>query len=305
MDKWELGYDQLLTVIPGIIYMQTTGVGKFGTYKNYVSYGPTAQAMSGLTFMSGLPEPYPPAGWGYSYLDHSPGYFGALLLMTALHRQRHSGVGAYIDLSQTETGLMLTGTSLLEYQLTGKPTARYGNRMPYLDWCPHGAYRCKGDDNWVAISIQSDEQWRDLVDEMGSPGWALDARFTHYAGRKAHEDELDRQLTSWTVLLNRYDVMTRLQARGVPAGVVQKAADRFDSDPQLKARGYYQDLPHTEIGTWPVEGFPTKLSRSPADVGGLTGRAAPKLGEDNDYVYRELFGLTTDELKALQQEDVI
>jgi crotonobetainyl-CoA:carnitine CoA-transferase CaiB-like acyl-CoA transferase len=305
MDKWELGYDELRKVNPGIIYMQTTGVGKFGIYKNYVSYGPTAQAMSGLTFMSGLPEPHPPAGWGYSYLDHSPGYFGALLLMTALHRQRHSGFGAYIDLSQTETGLMLTGTSLLEYQLTGKPTARYGNRMPYLDWSPHGAFRCKGDDNWVAISVQSDEQWRELVDEIGSPGWALDAKFAHCAGRKANEDELDQQLTSWTLLLNCYDVTTRLQARGIPAGVVQKAADRFDHDPQLKARGYYQDLPHSEIGTWPVEGFPAKLSCSPADVGGLTGRAAPKLGEDNDYVYRELLGLTTDELESLKQEDVI
>ncbi len=305
MDKWNLGYEELRRLNPRIIYMQTTGVGKVGTYKNYVSYGPTAQAMSGLTFMSGLPEPHPPAGWGYSYLDHSPGYFGAMLMMAALRRQRQSGVGAYIDLSQTETGMMLTGTSLLEYQLTGKPTSRYGNRMPYLDWSPHGAYRCKGEDNWIAISVQSDEQWRSLVEELGSPQWALDARFANAAGRKANEDELDRELTSCTVLEDRYDLMMRLQAHEIPAGVVQKAPDRFDHDPQLKARGYYVDLPHSEIGTWPIEGFPAKLSRSPADVGGLTGRAAPKLGEDNDYVYRELFELTADELAALRQEDVI
>ncbi len=305
MDKWNLGYEELRRLNPRIIYMQTTGVGKFGTYKNYVSYGPTAQAMSGLTFMSGLPEPHPPAGWGYSYLDHSPGYFGAMLMMAALRRQRQSGVGAYIDLSQTETGMMLTGTSLLEYQLTGKPTSRYGNRMPYLDWSPHGAYRCKGEDNWIAISVQSDEQWRSLIEELGSPQWALDARFANAAGRKANEDELDRELTSCTVLEDRYDLMMRLQAHEIPAGVVQKAPDRFDHDPQLKARGYYVDLPHSEIGTWPIEGFPAKLSRSPADVGGLTGRAAPKLGEDNDYVYRELFELTADELAALRQEDVI
>jgi crotonobetainyl-CoA:carnitine CoA-transferase CaiB-like acyl-CoA transferase len=87
--------------------------------------------------------------------------------------------------------------------------------------------------------------------------------------------------------------------------VVQKAPDRFDHDPQLKARGYYVDLPQSEIGTWPIEGFPAKLSRSPADVGGLTGRASPKLGEDNEYVYCKLFGLTSGELAALKQEDVI
>src|ERR1700730_1825967 len=144
MDKWGLGYEELRKLNPRLIYLQTTGVGKAGVYKDYVSYGPTAQAFSGLTYLSGLPAPRPPAGWGYSYLDHSPGYFGAILLMTALHRQRQTGVGAYIDMTQTETGLMLTGTSLLEHQITGRPATRYGNRMPYLDWAPHGAYRCAG-----------------------------------------------------------------------------------------------------------------------------------------------------------------
>ena len=305
MDKWNLGYEELRRINPRIIYMQTTGVGKFGTLENYVSYGPTAQAMSGLTFMSGLPEPYQPAGWGYSYLDHSPGYFGAMLMMAALRRQRTEGTGAYIDMSQTETGLMLTGTSLVQFQLTGLPTARYGNRMPHLDWSPHGAYRCTGEDNWIAIAIQSDQQWRSLVEEIGSPGWALEPRFAQVVGRKANEDELDRLLTEFTVLHDRYALMERLQARGIPAGVVQKASDRVDHDPQLKERGYFVDLPHSEIGTWPIEGYPARLSRSPADVGGLTGRAAPKLGEDNDFVYRQILGLTTEELNVLKQEDVI
>ena len=99
--------------------------------------------------------------------------------------------------------------------------------------------------------------------------------------------------------------MNRLQARGIPAGVVQKASDRFDTDPQLKARGYYVDLRSTEFGTWPVEGFPARLSRSPAEVGGLTGRAAPKLGEDNELVYGKLLGLTREQLAALREEEVI
>jgi crotonobetainyl-CoA:carnitine CoA-transferase CaiB-like acyl-CoA transferase len=305
MDKWGLGYDELRKVNPKIIYLQTTGLGKAGVYENYVSYGPTAQAFSGLTFLSGLPEPHPPAGWGYSYLDHSPGYFGAILLMTALHRQRHQGVGAYIDMTQTETGLMLTGTSLLEHQITGQPTTRYGNRMPYLDWSPHGAFRCAGDDNWIAISVQSDAQWNSLVTEIGSPSWATDHRYATAAGRKANEAELDRNLTAYTITQDRYTLMERLQARDIPAGVVQKASDRFDRDLQLKDRGYFVDLPHSAIGTWPVEGFPARLSASPADVGGRTGRAAPKLGEDNDFVYRQIFGLSDRELAALREEDVI
>jgi len=305
MDKWELGYEELRKVNPRLIYLQTTGMGKAGTYKDYVSYGPTAQAFSGLTFLSGLPEPYQPAGWGYSYLDHSPGYFGAMLLMAALRRQRINGVGVYVDMSQTETGLMLTGTSIVEHQLTGKRTKRYGNRMPYRDWAPHGAYRCAGKDNWIAISIQSDEQWRALITEMGRPTWACESKFASAAGRKRNEDDLDAHLTEFTVGQDRYDLMDRLQARAIPAGVVQRAADRFDHDLQLKARGYFVDLPHSEIGTWPIEGFPARLSASPAQVGGLTNRAAPKLGEDNEFVYRDIFGFEADELTKLREEDVI
>ena len=305
MDKWGLGYADLRKLNPRLIYIQTTGVGKAGTYKDYVSYGPTAQAFSGLTFLSGLPEPRPPAGWGYSYLDHSPGYFGAIMLMAAIRRQRLSGVGCYIDMSQSETGLMLSGTSMLEHQLTGKPTERYGNRMPYLDWSPHGAYRCAGDDNWIALSIQSEPQWRALVEEMGSPAWVRDARFATSASRKQHEDELDANITEYTRGCERYELMNRLQARGIPAGVVQKAPDRFDNDPQLKARGYYVDLPHSDIGTWPIEGFPAKLSASPAEVGGETHRASPKLGEDNEFVYGKLVGLSDEEIASLREEQVI
>ena len=305
MDKWKLGYNDLREINPGIIYIQTTGLGKAGVYKDYVSYGPTAQAYSGLTFLSGLPDQREPAGWGYSYLDHSPGYFGAILLMAAIRRQRLTDAGCYIDMSQCETGLMLSGTSIVEHQITGKPTVRYGNRMPYLEWAPHGAYRCAGEDNWIAISIQSDAQWRALIEEMGSPQWALDARLATAQKRKNNDNELDERITSFTIGCERYDLMNRLQARGIPAGVVQKAPDRFDLDPQLKARGYYVDLPHSEIGRWPVEGFPAKLSRSPANVGGPTGRAAPKLGEDNDLVYRELYGLSDGEIAELQEEGAI
>ena len=105
--------------------------------------------------------------------------------MAAIRGQRLSGTGCYIDMSQCETGLMLSGTSIIENQITGKPTSRYGNRMPFLDWSPHGAYRCVGDDNWIAISIQSDEQWRPLVEQIGSPEWALDGLFASAAGAAA------------------------------------------------------------------------------------------------------------------------
>ena len=305
MERWELGYDTLRKINPGLIYLQISGMGKSGTYNDYLSVGPTAQALSGLTHMSGLPEPLPPAGWGYSYLNHSTGYYGALHVMMALLNRRKTGRGCYIDLSQTEVGVMTSGTATLEAQLTGQSTTRYGNRMHAADWAPHGAYPCRGTDEWVTIAVQTDEQWQALVAEIGSPGWARDARFQTAAGRKANEDDLDRLMAEFTKGEDRYELMHRLQKQSVPAGVVQKADDRYLRDPQLKQRGAFVPLPHSEIGTWPIENFPAKFDTMPVEVGGLPGRAAPCMGEDNDAVYRDVLGLTPEVIAQLREDWII
>jgi len=305
MESWELDYAALRKVNPQLIYLQITGMGKSGTYNSYLSVGPTAQALSGLTHMSGLPEPMPPAGWGYSYLDHSTGYYGAMLVMAALLKRRRTGEGCYIDVSQTEVGIMTSGTATLEAQLTGEHTGRYGNRARVAASAPHGAYPCRGNDEWIAIAIHNDMQWNALVEEIGSPEWTRDPRLATGAGRKAHEDELDRSLTGYTQDQDRYALMERLQGRGVPAAAIQTAADRVERDPQLKARGYFVPLPHSEIGTWPIEGFPAKFASMRVDVGGLPQRAAPLMGEDNEYVYGELLGLAPEEIATLKEELVI
>jgi crotonobetainyl-CoA:carnitine CoA-transferase CaiB-like acyl-CoA transferase len=305
MESWGLGYRDLRAINPGLIYLQITGMGKSGTYNSYLSVGPTAQALSGLTHMSGLPEPALPAGWGYSYLDHSTGYYGAMLVMAALLKRRRTDQGCYLDVSQTEVGIMTSGTAILEAQVTGRSTERNGNRARSADWAPHGAYPCRGNDEWIAISVQTDQEWRALTDVIGSPAWSLDSRFATAADRKTSEDELDRMLAESTRSQDRYDLMQRLQARGVSACAVQNAADRCDRDEQLKARGYFVPLPHSEIGTWPIENFPAKFASMKVDVGGRPGRGAPAIGEDNDYVYGELLGLTAAEIATLKEEMVI
>lgn len=247
----------------------------------------------------------PPAGWGYSYLDHSTGYYGAILVLAALFRLKRTGLGCYLDISQTEAGIMLSGTATLEAQLTSKPTTRYGNRMHSADWVPHGAYPCRGTDEWIAIAIQNDDQWQALISVLGSPAWAHAARFVNASGRKANEDELDRLLADVSRKEDRYDLMDRLQRCKVPACAIQKSSDRAERDLQLKHRGYFVPLPHSEIGSWPIEGFPAKFSNMPADVGGLPGRGAPLMGEDNDYVYREILGLTSEKIAALREDWII
>jgi crotonobetainyl-CoA:carnitine CoA-transferase CaiB-like acyl-CoA transferase len=304
MESWGLGYEALREINPGLIYLQITGMGKSGTYNSYLSVGPTAQALSGLTHMSGLPEPMPPAGWGYSYLDHSTGYYGAMLAMAALVKRRRTGQGCYIDVSQTEVGIMTSGTATLEAQLTGQHTGRFGNRAQ-VNWAPHGAYPCRGDDEWITIAVQTDEQWRAFTAIIGAPIWFTDVRFMTAKGRKTHEDELDRYVAEFTRGEERYALMKRLQDRDIPSAVVQNAADRCERDQQLKERGYFVKMPHSEIGIWPIENFPARFTTMPVDVGGLPGRGAPVMGEDNDYVYGTLLGLSSAEIATLKEEWVI
>ena len=104
---------------------------------------------------------------------------------------------------------------------------------------------------------------------------------------------------------DRYELMQRLQRRRIPAGLVQNAADRCERDPQLKHRGYFVPMPQSEIGTWPIEDFPARFQNTPISVGGPPGRAAPLMGEDNNYVYREVLGLKPEEIAALKEDWVI
>jgi crotonobetainyl-CoA:carnitine CoA-transferase CaiB-like acyl-CoA transferase len=177
--------------------------------------------------------------------------------------------------------------------------------MQSADWAPHGAYPCRGIDEWIAISIQDDSQWASLVTELNTPDWAQHPRFAKAIDRKANEDDLDQLMAEAAKNLDRYDLMHRLQNRGVPAAAVQKADDRCERDPQLKARDYLRPLPHSEIGTWQIEGFPATFEKILVDVGGLPHRGAPMMGEDNDHVYREVLGLTAGEIAALREDWVI
>jgi crotonobetainyl-CoA:carnitine CoA-transferase CaiB-like acyl-CoA transferase len=305
MDRMGFGYERLKQINPRIIYAQQSGMGQHGTFGGMRSYGPVAQGFSGLSEMSGFPDPYPPAGIGYSFLDWFGAYNLANAMMAALYRQRVTGKGCWIDSSQVESGLYLLGSSILEYSANGRRWQRLGNRSPYKPAAPHGAYRTAGEDRWLAVACFTEEEWRGLVEELGSPGWAVDERFGTLAGRLAHQDELDRRVDEATRAFEGRDLMDRLQRRGVPAGLCQTAQDRYENDPQLRHLEWLVELPQTEIGTWPVKEFPVKLGATPAYMGGLVGRHGPNYGEDNEYVFGEILGLSQREIRDLADAGVI
>jgi crotonobetainyl-CoA:carnitine CoA-transferase CaiB-like acyl-CoA transferase len=305
LDSWGLGYETLRSIKPDIIYVQQSGMGAQGTYGRFRTVGPIANAFAGLSEMSGLPEPAMPAGWGYSYLDWMGAYSFALAMLSALFHRARTGEGQWIDASQSEVGLFISGTTVLDWSANGRIWTRYGNRSPYKPAAPHGVYPCLGEDRWLTIACFTEAEWRALIEVAGHPEWATDARFSTLTSRLAHQDVLDALVGGWTQSLEGYQTMYRLQQAGVPAGVCQTAEDRCDHDPQLAALKWLTEVTGTKIGRWPVAEVAVKMSESPAYIGGRLDRAAPCYGEDNPYVYGELLGMSPDEITALAEEGVI
>ena len=232
---------------------------------------------------------------------------GVAAVIAALDHRRRTGQGQHLDLSQYECAVHYLAPALLDYQLTGRVADRDGNRDP--QYAPHNVYACAPEpkdrlnphgESWCAIAVTNDEEWAGLRRAMGSPAWAADGRFGTMAGRKAHEAELDREIGAWTAGLNQYDVMKRLQAEGVPAGVVQKASDLWD-DPQLKEQGYFTWLQHNECGPMPYDRVQFSLSRTP----GRLAWAAPTVGQHNEHVLREMIGLSEDDVGELIASEVL
>lgn len=304
LERLGFGYERLRELNPSIIYVQQSGMGQHGTYGTLRSYGPTAQAFSGLSEMSGLPEPYPPAGIGYSYLDWYGAYNMAVAMLAALYRRRVTGRGCHIDSSQVETGIYLTGTAVLDHVVNGRRWSRYGNRSPYKPAAPHGAFRTRGEDRWIAIACFTDAQWSALTDVLGASDLATDPRFATLEARMEHQDELEALVERFTVDHDGYELMERLQRAGVPAGVCQTAQDRYETDPQLAHLGWLVELNHSEIGRWPVKELPTRYSVTPPYIGGFVDRHGPCYGEDTRDVLKEL-GFDDADIDELAAEGVI
>jgi crotonobetainyl-CoA:carnitine CoA-transferase CaiB-like acyl-CoA transferase len=296
LDSWELSYEQQKAINPGIIYCSISGFGHEGRDKHFTTWGPTAQALSGLTMMSGLPGK-PPAGWGYSYMDHTAGYYGAIAILMALHHRNKTGEGQHLDISQVEAGMVLTGPAVLDYTVNGRSFRRPGMPPGNRSWepamAPHNTYRCAGDDRWIAIAVRNDAEWQAMVQVMDEPEWATRPEFATMAGRLANQDALDQGISAWTASRDEYAVMAALQAAGVPAGVCQSPGDRVSRDQQFRERGWFTTMPHEELGSEAeIDGVTPHLSLTP----GLNRTASPLMGANTHEVMSELLGLSEDEI---------
>ncbi|MCX6023006.1 MAG: CoA transferase [Chloroflexi bacterium] len=295
MKAWGLDYESIREFRPDIVMLSTCQMGQTGPWAMFPGAGHTGGSMAGYYHITGWPDGDPGYVYG-AYTDFLSPRLAIAAVLAALDHRRRTGEGQYIDQSQIESGIQFQGPAIMEKTVNGRVWGRNGNRSPWA--APHGAFRCAGDDRWVAIAVRTDAEWCALTRAMGEPEWTRDRRFATLLGRKAHEDDLERNIEGWTCGQDAHEVMRRLQAEGVPAGAVQKVSDLF-SDPQLAHRGHFRTLNHTEMGAVAYDGPSFRLSRTPDQQ-----RAAPCLGEHTEYVCREILAMPKEEYQELAKAGV-
>ncbi|MDO9075483.1 MAG: CoA transferase [Rubrivivax sp.] len=299
MEKFGLGYEAVREMKPDIVYVSMSMHGQTGPEANYLGYGLTMGAVTGLHHLCGLPDQQP-AGTGTNFPDHVPNpTHAAFAVLAALRHRRRTGEGQFIDVAQIEPTISLLGPAVLDYTANGRVAERVGNR--HLAGAPHGVYPTQGHDRWIALSAPGDAAWQALLQVLEAPELAQDTRFASATARWQHCEALDAALARCTALHDAGQLAQRLQALGVSAGPVQDAADVLLRDSQLQARGHWVYLDHPEMGRTVYNALPARLSRTP----GLPNRPAPLLGQHTDEVLRELLALTPGEIDALRAQGVL
>ena len=319
MEKWGLGYKELVKIKPDIIVATMPVMGITGPYTMWRGFGTSIRTMAGIDYMTGNPD-RPPIGTGMAALpDFSCNpYHATTAIMAALHFRNKTGEGQFIEVAQFESTVCWTETAILDYTANGHIQEGMRNRLPNA--VPHGVYRCraedgevdycampesvpehrKKDERWCAIAVFTDDEWKAFCDAIGNPPWTKEEKFATFLNRKKNEDELDRLVGDWTIDKSAEEVMTLLQKAGVSAGVVQDGEDLLTRDPQLKERGFHVYLDHPEAGRIAHDGLTFSLSATPGEI-----RRAPLLGEHNEYVYRDILGLSEQEIDRLTVEGVL
>jgi crotonobetainyl-CoA:carnitine CoA-transferase CaiB-like acyl-CoA transferase len=296
MDHFGLTADVLLEVNPNLVVARMPAFGLDGPWRERVGFAPTMEQLAGLAWVTGLPDAPPVTPRGAC--DPVAGVHAAFAVLAALHFAERTGSGQLVELPMVETVLNVTAIQPIEAEVFGITLSRRGNRG-------HGGvlqniYRCAGPDDWIAVAVRDDEQWRALVEVMDRPSWC-DEGMSTVVGRRQRADEIDRRLQGWFAGQALESAVELLAGVGVPAAPVVSPS-LVTENPQLRDRKFFESLEHPSTGTGL---YPTPPFAALAGQRGWLLRPPPRLGEHNGEVLRERCGLTEEELAGLAASEVI
>jgi benzylsuccinate CoA-transferase BbsF subunit len=291
-------YEDVRQIKPDIIYISSQGFGRGTPYSEYQAYGPMLAAASGVLSLWAHPDDPYPVGANVPLPDHMASKQAVFAVLVALDYRRRTGKGQFIDLCQVEVAASIIGEYYLDYSINHRVAKKVGNRDPYA--APCNAYRCKGQDQWCAITVFTNDEWQRFCTAIGNPDWTKDARFADTVSRLRNVDELDGLVEAWTSEHEAVDVMNTLQAAGVAAGMAQRAADTIN-DPHTKWTKALIELDHPVAGKRLYTNVPYKLSNTTLPP----SRPAPLLGQHTEEICRELLRMPAEEIRRLTEEGVL
>lgn len=295
LETLDLGYDVLKRWNTKIIMLSLPAFGHSGPYKYYRSMGAQLDAYSGGTNVRGYVDRDVSSNSAVYHADEAAGMTAAFVAAMALHQRKRTGRGMFIDMAQAEATIPQFGEIIMDYTMNGRVQRTVGNRDPY--GAIQGCYRCRGDDRWVCITIRTDEEWESFCRALGNPDWARDERLADGLSRWRNHDKLDKHIEDWTSQHDHFAVMYMLQREGVAAGPVEHPDDAYN-DPQMLDRGFFEKIIHPECGTHLYPGLHYRMSKTPNRI----RRPAPLLGEHNEYVYKQVIGVSDEEYAELEKE---
>ena len=296
LERWGLGFEELSRINPGLVMVRVTGFGQTGPYAPRAGYGSIGEAMGGLRYVVGSPD-RPPSRTGISIGDTLAGTYAAFGAVMAIHARRRTGRGQVVDSAIYEAVLAMMESLIPEYTVGGYTRERTGAILPRI--APSNVYPT-ADGEQILIGANQDTVFARLTEVMGAPELAEDPRYATHTARGDHQGDLDARIATWTVTVASGDLLERLEANGVPAGRMYRAADMLD-DPHFAARDAIVSLPHPDFGEVAMQNVAPRLSGTPGGVRSV----GPELGAHNADVWGGVLGLDGATLDALRADEII
>jgi len=295
-DSFGLGWERLHALAPRTLLVRMPAFGLDGPWRDHVGFAQTMEQISGLAWVTGHPEDQPRIQRGPC--DPLAGMHAVFATLVGLALRERSGRGHLIECPMVEGALNAAAEQVIEFTAHGEILGRLGNRSPAA--APQGLYRCRGEESWLAVSVETEAQWVGLCAVLDRPDWARAPGLGSLAGRRSRHDEIDAALSEWAAPRELEAAAEELVARGVPAGRV--ADGRLASrHPQLVARGFFEEVAHPVVGTHPVPGVPFRYASCPRWI----RSPAPTLGQHSRELLGGLLGLPEAELDRLEAAGVI
>jgi crotonobetainyl-CoA:carnitine CoA-transferase CaiB-like acyl-CoA transferase len=295
MDRLELGYESLKLRNPALIYVSMSGYGHNGPRRDWTSMNMNLQGYSGLMMVTGG-EGDPPTAISNSWNDYVGGLHACFAILQAIDKRLGTGEGTLIDLSQFECSVAMIGSLLVKSAVDGKIPPRLGNRSGRF--APQGVYRCSGTDQWCALSVETDEQWKKLARMIGHESWTDEPRFSTAGSRSRHHDEIDRAITAWTVQLAGKEIEQQLNSAEIPAERVRRIDEVVDS---ADACPVFDAMSERRVGSMRTTRLPFSLS----SVDLPSPQSAPSLGEHSAEVLREWLHYSNAEIEDLRKREAL